>query len=61
MKGFHSSPTLKAAWQLHKQNSGTVEEHHLEVSKPVLPCLLHLSSFQLDSDLQEIITDAKIL
>lgn len=26
MKGFHSSPTLKAARQLHKQNSGTVEE-----------------------------------
>lgn len=61
MKGFNSSPTLKAARQLHKQNSGTVEERHLEVSKAVLSSVLHLSSFQLDSDLQEIITDAKIL
>lgn len=53
MKGFHPSPTLKAVQQLHKQNSGTVEEHHLEVSKAVFFCFLRLSGFQLNSDFQE--------
>lgn len=61
MKGVHSSPTLKAVQQLHKQSSGTVEEHHLEVGKPEFFCFLYLSSFQLNSNFQEIITNAKIL
>ena len=56
-----STSTQKAAWQPHKQNSGSIEEHRLEMSKLVLSCLLHLNNFQLGFDPQERIKIARSL